>query len=89
MNRFGTKDAKFGQTYCDNRMLMDRFMAEAVMNVGVTGPANNKMRARYKNHVVTLGELKDIFCERSDYFGRDYIPGGYAIYIGVEPNSGL
>jgi hypothetical protein len=84
MNRFGTKDLRPGQSYCENRMRMDRFMVEAVMSIGATGAANNKMRERYKSHVSTLGKLKDAFCERSDYFGRDYMPGGHTTYIGIE-----
>jgi len=82
MNRFGTKEPQPGQAYCTNRMRMDRFMAEGVMRIGPQGPMGDDLRARYKEHVKTLGQLRDSYCQRSDYYGQTFIPSGRATYTG-------
>lgn len=82
MNRFGSKPADASQIYCENRLALDNFMAVAVVNIGSQATQNNEMRNRYKVHTMTLGALKDGFCQRSSYYGRTFIPAGRAEYIG-------
>lgn len=82
MNRFGTKEPQPGQAYCTNRMRMDRFMAERVGNWGEEMDANNAMRERYSERVKILGALRDGYCQRSDYYGVTFVPGGRATYSG-------
>ena len=83
MNRFGVKPAMGGQEYCDNRLLLDNFMAEGVMRFEKR--RGDLMRDRYKSHVKLLGVSLDHFCQRSQYFGRTYIVSGKATYTG--PNQ--
>lgn len=82
MNRFGTKPEASGQSYCENRLALDNFMAVAVGSIGSQATQNNEMRSRYKMHAMTLGALKDGFCQRSSYYGRTFIPAGRAEYTG-------
>ncbi|MGP0172102.1 LysM peptidoglycan-binding domain-containing protein [Pseudomonas sp. NCHU5208] len=79
MNRFGTKSATPGQTYCDNRVRLDHFMAERVEALVKT---NNDMRARYQHHVAALGAQQDGYCVRYNHSGRNRRPGGLADYVG-------
>jgi hypothetical protein len=81
MNRFGTKTPAAGQAYCENRLALDNLMAVRVEGLL---KANNDMRERYQSHVSTLGAGLDNFCRRSSYYGRTYIPTGYAEYIGPD-----
>jgi hypothetical protein len=81
MNRFGTKaSSNAEQSYCENRLRMDNFMSEAVQRL--FGDQNDEMRARYKTHVNTLGARLDGSCNRVQYYGRTFVPGGKATYIG-------
>jgi hypothetical protein len=80
MNRFGTKEPQPGQAYCTNRMRMDRFMEEPVMSL--FDSSSDPMRARYREHVKTLGQLRDGYCQRSDYYGVTFVPGGRVTYNG-------
>ncbi|RON48033.1 hypothetical protein BK666_10180 [Pseudomonas frederiksbergensis] len=80
MNRFGVKPAEAGQQYCESRLALDNFMAEAVLRL--TERDGDDMRADYKSHVKTLGANRDALCQRSQYFGRTYIPSGKTTYIG-------
>lgn len=80
MNRFGSLPADAGQVYCEKRLELDNFMAEAVLRLKDT--ENDQMRARYKTHVQQLGADLDGFCQRSHYYGRTYIPGQHAKYTG-------
>ncbi|SFW20227.1 hypothetical protein SAMN03159511_1334 [Pseudomonas sp. NFACC19-2] len=82
MNRFGTKEPQPGQAYCTNRMRMDRFMEVKVGNWGEEMDTNNAMRERYRDRVRVLGALRDGYCQRSDYYGRTFVPTGRATYIG-------
>ncbi|MGL4316369.1 MAG: hypothetical protein ACRCTL_07120, partial [Pseudomonas sp.] len=82
MNRFGSKPPKQGKTYCENRMHMDRFMDSKVMNVGREGAENERMRTKYLKHVSILGQLRDGFCQESDYYGITHMPGGHSTYNG-------
>lgn len=84
MNRFGTRDSNPGQSYCENRFRMDKFMAERVMNIGMGGDTNNRMRQRYRTTVSILGQLKDSQCTVSSYIGKDYLPGQRSIYLGTH-----
>jgi hypothetical protein len=72
MNRFGTLPANAGQVYCEKRLELDNFMAEAVLRL--QSEQNDQMRARYKAHVQHLGADLDGFC----HYGRTYIPGQHA-----------
>ncbi|MEW6463031.1 MAG: hypothetical protein AB1459_18070 [Pseudomonadota bacterium] len=85
MNRFGTKEPQPGQAYCTNRMRMDRFMAEGVMRIGLQTQIGDKVRADYLEHVEILGQLRDGYCLRSDYYGNTFVPGGRVTYTG--PNE--
>lgn len=84
MNRFGTKPSTAGQTYCENRLALDNFMAVGVMRVGAEGDRNDEMRARYLIHSAVLGARADQFCQRSSYHGHIFVPGGHAEYIGTS-----
>lgn len=79
MNRFGVKPEIGGQEYCENRLLLDNFMAEGVIRFEKR--RGDLMRDRYKSHVKLLGGDLDQLCQRSQYFGRTYIPSGKATYI--------
>lgn len=80
MNRFGTLPATAGQTYCEQRLALDNFMSEAVLRL--QDLENDQMRARYKAHAEQLGAYMDGFCQRSQYYGRTYIPNQHAQYTG-------
>ncbi|MEO4016979.1 hypothetical protein [Pseudomonas rossensis] len=80
MNRFGVKSTESGQVYCESRLALDNFMAEAVLRL--TERDGDEMRADYRSHVKTLGANKDGYCQRSQYFGRTYIPSGKTTYSG-------
>jgi hypothetical protein len=80
MNRFGSLPADAGQMYCEKRLELDNFMAEAVLRL--EHPRNDQMRARYKTHVQLLGADLDGFCRRIHYQGASYIPARHAKYIG-------
>ena len=79
MNRFGTLPADAGQVYCEKRLELDNFMAEAVFALQ---RINNSMRAKYLEHVKLLGADLDGFCRRIHYQGASYIPARHAKYIG-------
>ncbi|SDP04133.1 hypothetical protein SAMN04489798_4542 [Pseudomonas arsenicoxydans] len=80
MNRFGVKPTEYGQPYCENRLALDNFMAEAVLRL--TERDGDDMRADYRSHVKVLGANRDGYCQRSQYFGRTYIPAGKTTYVG-------
>jgi hypothetical protein len=82
MNKFGIKEKNFSQAYCENRLQMDNFMAEAVMRI--QDRSSDDVRYRYKSHVKTLGERLDGYCSRVQFHGRNYLPGGKATYIGPD-----
>ena len=80
MNKFGIKPANAELKYCESRLDLDNFMNEAVLRlVEIDG---DRMRNRYSSHVKLLGEKRDSFCQRSQYYGRTYVPSGKATYIG-------
>ncbi|MDP9709127.1 UNVERIFIED_ORG: hypothetical protein J2X80_001200 [Pseudomonas fluorescens] len=84
MNRFGTKSEKNAeQTYCENRLRMDNFMSEAAQRLHDS--LSDEMRARYKSHVKLLGARLDGSCHRIQYYGKTFVPGGKATYIGAKP----
>ncbi|MCU7251298.1 LysM peptidoglycan-binding domain-containing protein [Pseudomonas koreensis] len=82
MNGFGTQSTQDGQLYCSNRLELDKFMTEAVKRLN--DPENDRMRARYQKNVTILGENLDKTCQRSQFYGRTYIPSssGASKYIG-------
>jgi len=80
MNKFGLKPANADQKYCESRLALDNFMSEAVLRLEQRD--GDVMRSRYSSHVKLLGEKRDIFCQRSQYYGRTYIPSGKATYVG-------
>jgi len=80
MNKFGIKPANAELKYCESRLDLDNFMNEAVLRlVEIDG---DRMRNRYSSHVKLLGEKRDSFCQRSQYYGRTYVPSCKATYIG-------
>lgn len=79
MNRFGTRSATPGQTYCDNRVRLDHFMTERVQALV---KSNDDMRTRYKNHVAALGAQLDGYCVRYNHSGRNRKPSGLTDYVG-------
>ncbi|WP_157687018.1 hypothetical protein [Pseudomonas alkylphenolica] len=81
MSRFGTKSYTPGQSYCENRLRLDNFMAEGVQRL--FDRLADQTRAEYRVNSALLGANKDNYCERREYYGRDYIPGGVAKYIGA------
>ncbi|WXL24750.1 LysM domain-containing protein [Ectopseudomonas mendocina] len=81
MNRFGTKELQAGQAYCTNRLRMDRFMSVPVLKHSTQ--RTDEIRNLYKEHVMVLGRLRDGFCQRSDYEGATFVPGGHATYTGI------
>lgn len=80
MNRFGTKSPKPGQSYCESRLRMDNFMAEGVQRMFEQDA--DSVRAKYRQYSAFLGSRMDSHCERREYHGRYYIPGGEARYKG-------
>ncbi|MBV7515879.1 LysM peptidoglycan-binding domain-containing protein [Pseudomonas sp. PDM25] len=80
MSRFGTKSDTPGQSYCENRLRLDNFMAEGVGRL--LERRADEIRAHYKARSTLLGSGKDKCCERRGYYGRDYVPGGTAKYTG-------
>jgi hypothetical protein len=82
MNQFGVKAQDSGPEYCKNRLLLDNFMTESVL--GLFSEQSNSMRSRYAKQVKILGGAMDNFCQRSQYFGRTYVPGGTVKFIGQE-----
>ncbi|WP_368491746.1 hypothetical protein AB4K07_10070 [Pseudomonas sp. Hg3Tf] len=80
MSRFGSKSKAPGQSYCANRLKMDNFMAEGVQRL--YDPDADFIRANYKKNSALLGVRKGNFCERRRYYGRDYVPSGFAKYTG-------
>ncbi|MBV7515837.1 hypothetical protein [Pseudomonas sp. PDM25] len=81
MSRFGTKSDTPGQSYCENRLRLDNFMAEGVGRL--FDRTADQTRAIYKNDSALLGAGRDKYCERRGYYGRDYVPGGTAKYTGA------
>jgi hypothetical protein len=84
MNKFGIKPANAGQLYCESRLALDNFMAEPVLRL--TNRSGDDMRADYLAHVQVLGAKKDGQCQRSQYFGRTYMPSGTAKFIAPTGN---
>ncbi|MDD2048586.1 LysM peptidoglycan-binding domain-containing protein [Pseudomonas putida] len=80
MSRFGARSETPGQSYCTNRLEMDNFMAEGVERLHER--RGDAVRAEYRTNSAMLGASKDNYCERRQYYGRDYIPSGFATYIG-------
>ncbi|WP_156156564.1 hypothetical protein [Pseudomonas tussilaginis] len=80
MSRFGAKSKSPGQTYCSNRLKMDNFMAEGVQRLH--DRLADEIRAEYRASSAVLGARQDNYCERRQYYGRDYISSGVAKYIG-------
>jgi hypothetical protein len=66
MNRFGVKPENERQFYCENRLALDDFMSDAVLSL--VNPENDKMRARYTEHVKLLGANSDNNCQRSQFY---------------------
>ncbi|MCM8741545.1 hypothetical protein [Pseudomonas koreensis] len=81
MNKFGIKPANADQKYCESRLELDNFMSEAVLRLAQRD--SDVMRSRYSSHVKLLGEKRDSYCQRSQYYGRTYIPSGKATYVGL------
>jgi len=79
MNKFGIKPANAGQLYCESRLALDNFMADPVLRL--KNRTGDDMRADYLSHVKILGAKKDGQCQRSQYFGRTYMPSGTAKFI--------
>jgi hypothetical protein len=79
MNRFGVKPEDGGQVYCENRLALDNFMAESVLSL--FNDQSDTIRSAYKKHVSILGANLDSSCQRSQYYGRTYIPTGTVKYI--------
>lgn len=57
-------------------------MKAKVMNIGLEGVKNERMRTKYLEHTSTLGQLKDGFCQEDNHYGITYMPGGHATYKG-------
>lgn len=72
MNRDGVRPPQAGHGYCQNKLRLDSFMAEIVLgNI----PGNNRMRARYADHVKTLGARMNQHCSSSTiYKGPAFAP---------------
>lgn len=81
MNRFGTISKTPGKSYCENRLKMDNFMAVGAQRF--FEPGADSVRAEYRQHTAFLGARKDDHCERREYHGRYYIPGGEVRYKGA------
>lgn len=79
MNRFGVKPEDGGQVYCENRLALDNFMAESVLSL--FNDQSDTIRSAYKKHVSILGANLDNSCQRSQYYGRSYVPSGTVKYI--------
>ncbi|RON61672.1 hypothetical protein BK669_19550 [Pseudomonas fluorescens] len=85
MNKFGLKPKNADQKYCESRLDLDNFMNEAVLRlVEIDG---DRMRERYSSHVKLLGAKRDSFCQRTQYYGRTYIPSGKATYVGAPKTT--
>lgn len=85
MNRFGTKEVNYNQYYCENRLRLDNFMAEAVMRL--QDRTADEVRARYKSYASLLGQRLDGYCTRITHYGRTYLPGGHASYTGPDSQA--
>ncbi|MNT41426.1 hypothetical protein D3C72_1777860 [compost metagenome] len=59
---------------------MDNFMAEGVQRLH--DRLADEIRAEYRASSAVLGARQDNYCERRQYYGRDYISSGVAKYIG-------
>ena len=79
MNRFGVKPEDGGHVYCENRLALDNFMAESVLSL--FNDQSDTIRSAYKKHVSILGANLDNSCQRSQYYGRSYVPSGTVKYI--------
>lgn len=85
MNKFGLKPKNADQKYCESRLDLDNFMNEAVLRlVEIDG---DRMRERYSSHVKLLDAKRDSFCQRTQYYGRTYIPSGKATYVGAPKTT--
>lgn len=77
MNEFGTRDAKV--TYCENRVLLDSFMAEGVR--ALFDETSNAARRYYKSHVKLLGANLDGFCQTNYTPRPSYSLSGATPYL--------
>ena len=59
MNRDGVRPEQAGRTYCENRLRLDLFMAERVLELE---RGNASMRAQYRECVARLGRRLDGYC---------------------------
>ncbi|MNE75066.1 hypothetical protein D3C80_1711900 [compost metagenome] len=59
---------------------MDNFMTEGVERLH--DRRADEIRAEYRASSALLGAGKDSYCERRQYYGRDYVPSGFAKYTG-------
>lgn len=82
MNRFGTREKKPGQSYCENRLRMDNFMAELAVAIGEGKFEGEKIRRSYVNIVKLLSATQDGYCRRSNFYGVTYLPGKRVTYTG-------
>ncbi|WP_165671383.1 hypothetical protein [Metapseudomonas otitidis] len=82
MNRFGTREKKPGQSYCENRMRMDDFMAKVAKAIGRAKVEGDRVRVSYGELVSVLSASSDKYCRRSNFYGVTYLPGKRVTYVG-------
>ncbi|WP_165673444.1 LysM peptidoglycan-binding domain-containing protein [Metapseudomonas otitidis] len=82
MNRFGTREKKSGQSYCENRLRMDDFMEKVAGALGRQRVDGERIRASYKEVVKVLSASSDKYCRRSNFYGVTYLSSKRVIYTG-------
>lgn len=79
MNEFGIKETDAEQSYCQNRSILDSFMAESVRSL--FDDTGIDARENYKSHVKLLGANLADYCQKNYIPQPSYSPSGATPYL--------